>query len=153
MEKREKPRSYFSLTGRAVLAVLQSPYTITRRVFNKRKSKSLKRNYGNPIQAKNSLPPLPIERDPSLGLPVDVSFDVNDTLGQANEPQKRCGFHSMPIELKRMIYLEFIYEEEIVVSLDSGILWSRRQETLPTDGLKNTRGDDILSLLLSCRQT
>jgi hypothetical protein len=152
MEKKEKPRNYFSLAGRAVLAVLQSPYTITRRVFNKRKSKLLRRNCENPIQAKNSLPPLPIERDLSLGLPLDVSSDVNYTLGNANELQKRCGFHSMPIELKRMIYLEFIYEEEIVVSLDNGILWSRRQETLPTDGVKNTRGNDMLSLLLSCRQ-
>jgi hypothetical protein len=153
MEKRKKPRSYFSLTGRAVLAVLQSPYTITRRVFNKRKSKSLNRNRGNTIRAKNSLPSLPIENNPSLGLPLHVSVGVNDTLGQTNEPQKRCGFHSMPTELKRMIYLEFIYEEEIVISLDSGILWSRRQETLPTDGKKNTRGNDVLSLLLSCRQT
>jgi hypothetical protein len=152
MEKRKRPRSYFSLTGRAVLAVLQSPYTITRRVFNKSKSKLLKGNCGNPIQTKNLLPPLPIESDPSLGLPLDVSIDINDTLGHANEPQKRCGFHSMPTELKRMIYLEFIYQEEIVISLDNGILWSRRQKTLPTESTKNTRGNDILSLLLSCQQ-
>ena len=100
-------RRYISPPGRAVLAVLavlKSPYTIARGMLNKRKSKSLKRGDKKPIQAKDWLPPLPIDSGTAPGFPLDVSFHINDTLGQANEPQQRCAFHSIPIELKRMIY-------------------------------------------------
>ena len=150
-----KPRSYLSLTGRAVLAVLEvlkSPYTITRGMFNKRKSKSLKRGDKKPIQAKYWLPPLPIDSGAAPGFPLDISFHINDTLGQATEPHQRCGFHSIPIELKRMIYSEFIHDIEIIVGLHNSILWGRWQENLPADRKKNPRCNDILSLLLTCRQ-
>lgn len=146
MQMREKFRNRRSRIGAAVLASLTFPCSIFRRANGTEGPKSQVENKdeGGKGKGKEDEERIQAEQLPS---PQPALFSVNHVPGHTREPQEPRGILKLPKELRDMIYTEFLLDKDIVVNLHSTTLWSCRR-----DINKKTRANDILSLLVSCRQ-
>jgi hypothetical protein len=152
-----KFRNRRSRTGAAVLAGVTLPCAILWRrangtkgsksqIENEEEGEKRKEDEGR-IQAEQLPPPQPVVRRTALAAPPNELFSADHVPGHDGEPQGPRGILKLPRELRDMIYLEFLLDKDIVVNLHNRTLWSCRR-----DIRKETRANDILSLLVSCRQ-